>query len=177
MGEDGGNFFESNHPGEIAASKILQNSPMYVRALGVLISWIHDRARDALLRGILSSQDEQDTRPDHAGRRQLLEDVLLERLPGDLSFLAPRVVQVICAFQLHKTLPPVTDVLLYDLLAALLFRAILRADVVRKVRHRSKQDAAILSKQVEDAARKCDMQAADLKALELQLNVHLGVDS
>jgi len=141
-----------------------------VRAWGVLSSWMHERARDALWRGIAPDCNEQDERPDHMTRHQLLSDVLLQRVPGDLAFIAPRFLQVVSALQLHETLPPVTDALLYDLLAALILRAVLRADVSRKIRPYYQRDETISCRQVEDAAAQCGMQDDELRWLEKQLD-------
>jgi len=141
-----------------------------VRVWGILASWVHERARDALWRGIAPACNEQDDRPDHMTRHQLLSDVLLQRVPGDLSFIAPRLLQVVSAFQLHEALPPVTDVLLYDLLAALMIRAVLRADVSRKIRPYSQREETIACRQVEHASAQCGMQEDEFRWLETQLD-------
>jgi len=144
----------------------------YAHAWGVVASWLHDSARDALWRGIIACSDEEE-RPDIIGRRDLLCEILLERIPGELSFLRDRFLEVVRAFQLHETLPSVTEVVLYDLLAALIVRAIWRADTERGIRPRDPYVDALVVRRLEHAAQVCQIQAVELKALEIQLGANM----
>jgi len=128
-------------------------------------------ARNAIHCGRLPKQMCQDERPDHAARRGLLADILLDRVPGELSSLSQRLSEVVLALALHETLPPITETALYDLLAALLLRTIYRADVARKARAGDHHHEAVLSKRLGDAVQACNIADDELAALEMQVGV------
>merc|ERR1719408_945775 len=114
---------------------------MFARAWGVLASWVHDNARAAIWRGIIAPREDQ---PDRAARRDLLTDVLLDRMPGEQSHLSSRLLQ-----------------------------AIWRADTARGARHQSQQQEERLSKQLQNAVRCCNIEASELRVLEKQLDPEL----
>jgi hypothetical protein len=64
-------------------------------------------------------------------RLRLLQEMLITSAPSGLSELIPRLVQVARVLGVHQPLPTVTEKPLYDVLVALLLRALLRADVTR----------------------------------------------
>jgi len=139
----------------------------FVRVWGVLTSWISDFALE-VLRGARVEQSEEG-RPAHKGRRDLLGELLSSRLPGDLTFLAPRFHDVISALSVHQTLPSVTEGGLYDLVAALVLRAIYRIDVRRGQFTESVSSAAIIDRHVELAARHMSIAESELEVLDAML--------
>jgi len=138
----------------------------FVRAWGVLTSWITDNTLEALHRGVRLEITPDEDRPDHAARRVLLQELLCSRLPGDLSFLGPRLYDVVLTLGVHQVLPPVTDVRLYDLLAALLVRALLRADVERGALREAPKSEEVLTRMLERAAEVLGISPERIEALD-----------
>jgi len=136
----------------------------FVRAWGVLTSWLSDFAVE-VLRGSRAERSEEG-RPAHRGRRGLVTELLSARLPGDLTFLAARFHEVVSALSVHQTLPSVTESALYDLLAALLLRSVYRVDVRRGLVAESSHCTSLLDHQVEAAARTLSIADSELQVLD-----------
>eukprot|EP00811_Abedinium_folium_P012952 NODE_22029_length_725_cov_8.341137.p2 GENE.NODE_22029_length_725_cov_8.341137~~NODE_22029_length_725_cov_8.341137.p2 ORF type:complete len:158 (+),score=35.94 NODE_22029_length_725_cov_8.341137:111-584(+) len=141
----------------------------FVRAWGVLASWFSDGAREVLMHGIRPADIREDVedaqeREAHAARRRLLRELLTERVSGELSFLAPRFNDIISALSVHHPLPCVTEHDLYDLLAAVLLRAIFRADMQR-LGDRDTYSERLLERQLEDAAHRAGVAPDEVEAI------------
>merc|ERR1712062_659339 len=125
----------------------------FVRAWGVLTGWFSDLAREVLLNGCRLQQGEEG-QPSQRARREMLAQVLSERLPGDMTFMAPRFHDLVSAFSVHQTLPSITESDLYDLLAALLLRALYRADTARGSRDTNEHCVGLLDRLMDTAVRR-----------------------
>mmetsp|Transcript_68931 Transcript_68931/g.222806 ORF Transcript_68931/g.222806 Transcript_68931/m.222806 type:complete len:99 (+) Transcript_68931:304-600(+) len=96
-------------------------------------------------------------------------ELLSSRLPGDLTYLAPRFHNVIAALSVHQTLPSVTEGELYDLMAALILRAIHRVDVQRGSLADNPYCTSVLDRQVESAAHTLGIEDPELQTLDAML--------
>lgn len=140
----------------------------FVRAWGVLSSWLTQTAKDTLRGsrqpGVPGSCEEG--RQAHRGRRSLLVELMTERVPGELTFLCPRLEVVVASFGVHQTLPSVAEFKLYDLLAALLLRAVFRAEVRRRAVDASDDHERVLQHRVNLAARALKVTDEELASLD-----------
>merc|ERR1712176_938896 len=98
----------------------------------------------------VEEEEDEETRPAHRGRRALLPELLNSRIPADLAFLAPRLQELAQWIGVHQTLPSVAESQLYDLLAALLLRALLRVET--KQDSGSRPDSEIVVRRLLDSA-------------------------
>merc|ERR1712032_238111 len=137
----------------------------FVRAWGVLTGWFSDLAREVLLNGTKFAQGEEE-QPSQRARREMLEQVLSERLPGDLTFLAPRFHDLVGALSVHQTLPSITESDLYDLLAALLFRALYHADTAKGRRDANEHCIGLLDRLVHTAMDRLGMSEGEVQSLD-----------
>jgi len=137
----------------------------FVRAWGVLTSWLTDLARE-VLNGARIELAEDLGRIPHKGRRDLLSQMLMSRVPGDLAFLAPRFTDLIGTLGVHQALPSVTEVKLYDFLAALLLRSLYRIEVARGVVETNTYSERVANRQVEQTVRKLKMSDAEIQILD-----------
>lgn len=137
----------------------------FVMAWGVLTGWLSDLAREVLLNGTRLEQGEEG-QPSQRARREMLEQVLSERLPGDLTFLAPRFHDLVSALSVHQTLPSITESDLYDLLAALLLRALYRADTARGSRDANEHCISLLDRLVDTAVGRLGISEAEVQTLD-----------
>jgi len=134
-------------------------------AWGVLTGWFSDLAREVLLNGTRLEQGEEG-QPSQRARREMLEQVLSERLPGDLTCLAPRFHDLVSALSVHQTLPSITESDLYDLLAALLLRALYRADTARGSRDANEHCIGLLDRLVDTAVGRLGISEAEVQTLD-----------
>jgi len=92
--------------------------------------------------------------------------MLMSRVPGDLAFLAPRFTDLIGTLGVHQALPSVTEVKLYDFLAALLLRSLYRIEVARGVVETNTYSERVANRQVEQTVRKLKMSDAEIQILD-----------
>mmetsp|Transcript_132474 Transcript_132474/g.330378 ORF Transcript_132474/g.330378 Transcript_132474/m.330378 type:complete len:488 (-) Transcript_132474:151-1614(-) len=157
----GDGFFDAD---AVAPGAKLAVSP-FVRAWGVLSSWLTGLAVEVLRSGFRVPGRDEESRPVHKGRRDLLMELLLSRVPGDASFLARRFHDLAAALGVHQSLPSVTEAELWDLLAALLLRAVLQYDVRRGALDPNPYCEKVLDRQVSVAAQGLGISASELEQL------------
>ncbi|CAK0891087.1 unnamed protein product, partial [Prorocentrum cordatum] len=94
--------------------------------------------------------------------------LLGERIPPDLGFLGASFYALLAAISVHEALPSVAERALYDLLAALLLRAVYRADVQRGVLTSDEIASARLDRLVQDpgTAQRFGVSAAEVETLD-----------
>lgn len=156
------NLFETNS----ACPATRWDGSPFVRAWGVLTSWLTGPAMEALYHGIRYPTLHEESQPVFSGRRLLLRELMSSRVPGDASFLSLRFDEVVSALGVHQTLPTVTEAVLWDLLAALLLRAVLRCDVHRGVREPNPYCQKVLDYRVEQAVRELGLSVVELETLD-----------
>merc|ERR1711924_458224 len=97
--------------------------------------------------------------PDRSARLVVVTDEILRRVPGDVSFLMPRLLLVLQG-RLHRPLPVVTQASLWDLLAFLLMA------VVDRSRGASNADASrFIDEHLAAAAQKYKITGDEVKLL------------
>merc|ERR1711957_398434 len=124
----GGDAFFDLDPFDASQCGALLSESIFVRCWGALTNWMSDTALYVLAGNLAPGRDE-DEDPVHQQRRMILATLLFERLPGDLTFLSPRLSEFIYAVSVHQVMPPVTDFKLYDLLTPMLLEWMLKADI------------------------------------------------
>mmetsp|Transcript_71119 Transcript_71119/g.126060 ORF Transcript_71119/g.126060 Transcript_71119/m.126060 type:complete len:544 (-) Transcript_71119:39-1670(-) len=168
--DDGKGFFDADGIDTAAHERCVESG--FVRAWGVLTSWLTESAQRTIHGGTVPEIHPQDDRPDFAVRRTLLNEMLTQRVPGDLAALAPRLSEVVASLGIHQALPAVTESDLYDLLGSLLLRVLLQAEVARgscgaSTATRGKE---LLTQKVKQAAKNLRMTAGELAVLEAHLD-------
>ncbi|CAE8657499.1 unnamed protein product, partial [Polarella glacialis] len=136
----------------------------FVRAWAVLSCWLIDPALQ-VLRGAAPVRFNDDKRPGHKGRRDLLCELLSSRMPGELAFLSTRFHDLASSLGVHQTLPSVTEHSLYDLLAALLLQGLLHVEVQKGVLEQDSFQAGVMKKRTKDAAKKLGISDSELHTL------------
>lgn len=160
-GEAGDDLFEAD---AVFPGGKWTGSP-FVRAWGVLSSWLTDLVMEVLRSGVQLPTVDEESRPAQRGRRELLLELLMLRVPGDAAFLAPRFHDVVRVLSVHQTLPLVTEMELWDLLGALLLRAVLQCDVCRGALETNPYCERVLNHRVETAAKGLGLAASELESL------------
>eukprot|EP00927_Polykrikos_kofoidii_P055042 TRINITY_DN49358_c0_g1_i1.p1 TRINITY_DN49358_c0_g1~~TRINITY_DN49358_c0_g1_i1.p1 ORF type:complete len:627 (-),score=108.10 TRINITY_DN49358_c0_g1_i1:151-2031(-) len=140
------------------------NGIPFVRAWGVLASWLTDQARQVMHHGEHLERDEE-ARPAHRGRRVLIRDLIASRVPGDLSFMSSRLEDFTFALGVHQSLPSVAESNLYDFLSSLFLRSLLRADMKRGVISPSAVADAMATRFLEITSRKFGITDEELETL------------
>mmetsp|Transcript_34928 Transcript_34928/g.88852 ORF Transcript_34928/g.88852 Transcript_34928/m.88852 type:complete len:522 (-) Transcript_34928:25-1590(-) len=138
----------------------------FVRAWGVLSTFLTDLSKEAICTGIRVQTTEDESRPAHKGRRDLLLELMLDRVPGDVSFLTRRFHDVVMVLGVHQALPSVTEADLWELLASLLLRAVFMCDVRRGSQDPNPYCEKILNHKVSVAAKQLGLSAPELAQLE-----------
>jgi len=141
----------------------------FVRAWGVLASWLTDLSKEALLNGTKLQDPDEESRPERKTRRDLLVELLMDRLPGDAAFLSRRLHDVAMTLGVHQTLPSISEAGLWDLLAAMLVRAVLRCDIKRGSLDPNPFCERVLSHQVNVAAKDLGLSKDELASLAAML--------
>eukprot|EP00933_Yihiella_yeosuensis_P042754 TRINITY_DN37427_c0_g1_i2.p1 TRINITY_DN37427_c0_g1~~TRINITY_DN37427_c0_g1_i2.p1 ORF type:complete len:487 (-),score=111.63 TRINITY_DN37427_c0_g1_i2:82-1542(-) len=156
--DEDGFFDESEKPSS-------QSVLSFVRVWGVLSSLLTHNATDFLKGGEPLRLDEE-RYPAHKGRRNLLQQLLGERLPPDLSFLSARFFDLVGCLGVHQTLPCVTETRLYDLLGALLISGLLKGDVARGLIEVESSQMNLIDKKVKDASKAFGLTDSELMMLQ-----------
>lgn len=138
----------------------------FVRTWGVLSSWYKASACGAVLHRGAALERVGAENADHAARRALLGHLLQARVNPEATFLAPRFQQVLDALWVHQTLPSVADLQLYDLLAAVLLRAVYRADQARGACHASAEVEVVLEREARATAKAYGVSDIELELLD-----------
>lgn len=159
--EDNIGFFDTD---AVVPGAKWSGSP-FVRAWGVLSSWLTGVAVEVLRSGLRVSSLDEESRPVHKGRRDLLMELLMARVPGEASFLSRRFLDIASILGVHQALPSVTESSLWDLLAALLLRAVLQCDVKRGVLEPNPYCEGVLNRKVSRAAQGLGISASELEQL------------
>lgn len=173
----------------------------FVRAYGVLASWLTDMARNVLHVGLppadgpatseqavaakcedelpwehpedeVAGEAEEFRAPDQSTRcqrRRLLQEMLTSAVPGSLSVLAPRLAQVVRVLGVHQSLPTAAEKALYDILVALLLRALLRADVQRGAMATSRDLEVLTDRFVEVSSKAFGLELSEIESLDALL--------